>query len=97
MLAVIDVVDVVIQGKSKGTGSLGWTELLLLVLRGYLCRGAGNSALGTILEGRAVRRVAPVSWRSWHAGSAGRRYRADRRSGIVGISGAYDESGLQCE
>jgi uncharacterized repeat protein (TIGR01451 family) len=42
-VAVIDVIDVVIQGQSKGTGSLGWTELLLLVTAGTL---AGARAIG---------------------------------------------------
>ena len=35
-VAVIDVIDVVIEGRSKGTGSLGWPELLLLVTAGVL-------------------------------------------------------------
>lgn len=48
-VAVIDVVDVVIQGQSKGTGSLGWTELLLLV------------TAGVIFTSRAIRRRAGYS------------------------------------
>ncbi|MDH3750663.1 MAG: outer membrane beta-barrel protein, partial [Gammaproteobacteria bacterium] len=31
-VSVIDVIDVTIQGKSKGTGSLGWFELLLMLM-----------------------------------------------------------------
>jgi uncharacterized repeat protein (TIGR01451 family) len=30
-VSVIDVVDLIIQGQSKGTGSLGWAELLLML------------------------------------------------------------------
>lgn len=58
-VAVIDVVDVVIQGKSKGTGSLGWTELLLLV------------AAGSIVGARAIRRWARYSRVALSAALAG--------------------------
>ena len=45
-VVVIDVVDLVIQGKSKGSGSVGWIELLfLLTIAGVMAARAGWAQL----------------------------------------------------